>query len=80
MFVKAISQPTCPHFNVIRLKEVCRLEEIQQIFNKYVILDQLVVLLVLMKLICRSCVLSMIVRRKNLIGKIKNLPASRQRG
>ena len=34
IFVKAISQPTCPNLNVIRMKEVFRLEQIQEIFGR----------------------------------------------
>ena len=36
LFVKAISQPTCPNLNAIRMKEIFRLEEIEAIFRKWV--------------------------------------------
>ncbi|XP_076817164.1 cap-specific mRNA (nucleoside-2'-O-)-methyltransferase 1-like isoform X2 [Clavelina lepadiformis] len=34
MFVQATNKSTCPQFNVVRVKDIFRLEEIEQLFNK----------------------------------------------
>lgn len=34
LFVKSITQPTCPYLNTIRLKEIYRLEELGTIIEK----------------------------------------------